>query len=263
MNLDTLTELGFPYSENVIFLFEGGSKMHGAKLEGTDDTDYYGIFLEPPHLVLGIDQYQHFIHTTGGKRGGNGPDDVDVTLYSLRKWAAQAAKGNPSFLSFLFANRPIYQTIYWGAVSIQHSKFAARNHASAFLGYAQDQLKRLYGGKGQKNIHRVALEEKFGYDTKYAMHTVRLLQECKEFLETGKMTFPRPNSDELIRIRQGEHKLSEVIEIAKALETQIQICRDYSALPKNVDRTEISHIIAKAYRDFWADRDAITTMRAT
>jgi hypothetical protein len=39
-----------------------------------------------------------------------------------------------------------------------------------FLGFADDQMKRLLGQKGQKNVHRAELEDKHGYDTKYAMH---------------------------------------------------------------------------------------------
>jgi hypothetical protein len=33
------------------------------------------------------------------------PEDVDLTLYGLRKWAALACKGNPSVLHFFFETR--------------------------------------------------------------------------------------------------------------------------------------------------------------
>src|SRR5580700_1828829 len=97
------TKYGFRYPDNLITAFIGGSQMHGAKLEGTDDTDWYGVYLELPERILGLDADEHFVYTTGGKRGGNGPGDVDVCLYSLRKWAKLAVKGNPSVLHFLFA----------------------------------------------------------------------------------------------------------------------------------------------------------------
>ncbi|AEZ66297.1 hypothetical protein phiTE_131 [Pectobacterium phage phiTE] len=36
-----------------------------------------------------------------------------------------------------------------------------------------------------RNAARHELEEKFGYDTKHAMHLVRLLRMSQEILETG------------------------------------------------------------------------------
>jgi uncharacterized protein len=96
-------QYGFPYPDNLIQAFIGRSQLHGAKVGGTDDTDWYGVFIEPPAKMIGLDRDEHFVFTTGGKLGGNGPQDVDVCLYSLRKWAGMAAKGNPSALHFVFA----------------------------------------------------------------------------------------------------------------------------------------------------------------
>ncbi len=69
----------------------GGSQAHGAKLGATDDTDWYGLYIPPPAKVLGLERDEHFVFTTGGKLGGNGPLDVDVCLYTLMKWAGLAA----------------------------------------------------------------------------------------------------------------------------------------------------------------------------
>lgn len=77
--------VGFPYADWVILSFIGGSQLHGAKIKDTDDTDWYGLFIEPAEKALGTDSYEHFVHTTGGERGDNRPGDTDVTLYSLRK----------------------------------------------------------------------------------------------------------------------------------------------------------------------------------
>jgi hypothetical protein len=39
---------GFPYQDNLIMAFIGGSQLHGAKIGAPDDTDWYGVFMEPP-----------------------------------------------------------------------------------------------------------------------------------------------------------------------------------------------------------------------
>lgn len=50
-----MLEAGFPLdSSSIIHLFIGGSQLHGAKVEGYDDLDIYGCYIEPPERILGI-----------------------------------------------------------------------------------------------------------------------------------------------------------------------------------------------------------------
>ncbi len=225
--------------------------MHGAKVDGTDDTDWYGVFIEPPAKMIGLDRDEHFVFTTGGKLGGNGPQDVDVCLYSLRKWAGMAAKGNPSALHFVFA-KETFSTPWWDRVVKQRDIFASRRHLMPFLKFADDQMERLLcGRKGQKSIHRAALEQKHGYDTKYAMHVIRLYLEAKEYMETGRITLPNPNVDLLIAIRQGKYKLSQIEEMGKQFEAEAQAAQAKSRLPEAVDLNAISGLIAGVYMSFW------------
>lgn len=247
--------LQFPYSDRIVLSFIGGSGMHGAKLDGHDDTDWYGIFIEPPEKALGTDSYEHFVHTTGGEPGGNRPTDVDVTLYSLNKWARLACKGNPSVLSFLFA-KPEFSHYVWARLALKPEIFLAKSHLNAFLGYANAQLKRLLGQQGQKNVHRTFLEEQHGFDTKYALHITRLLYEAKELMETGRLTFPRPERDLLIDIRKGKYKLYELEQMNNQLEVEVLEASNKSKLPPVVDRKAVSKVISETYLEHWAGRRA-------
>jgi hypothetical protein len=85
--LKHVAESAFPFPERLINLFVGGSELHGAKVHGTDDLDIYGVYVEPPELVLGLNSMPHFVWSTAGNERRNGPKDVDITLYSLKKWA--------------------------------------------------------------------------------------------------------------------------------------------------------------------------------
>jgi predicted nucleotidyltransferase len=230
--------------------FIGGSQAHGAKLGATDDTDWYGLYIPPPERVLGLDVEEHFVFTTGGQVGGNGPEDVDVCLYTLMKWARLAAKGNPSALHFLFVP-PEFTTEAWDRVARRPEPFLANGHVKPFLGFADDQMKRLLGEKGQKNVHRAALEEEHGYDTKYAMHVIRLYGEAKELMETGRITLPRPNKDELIEIRKGKYSLGEIKELGAQLEAEALAAQATSPLPDSVDRDAISQLMADTHLRFW------------
>lgn len=77
----------FPYWTEAIHLFVGGSALHGAKVSGYDDLDIYGVYVEPPEKILGVDAYEHFVWSTSGHDRKNDADDIDITLYGLRKWA--------------------------------------------------------------------------------------------------------------------------------------------------------------------------------
>jgi len=243
-------QYGFAHQDNLIMACIGGSQAHGAKLGATDDTDWYGLYIPPPINVLGLEREEHFVFTTGGKLGGNGPLDVDVCLYTLMKWARLAAKGNPSALHFLFA--PLeFTTRTWDRVAAQPELFLAKGHVKPFLGFADDQMKRLLGQKGQKNIHRAELEEKHGYDTKYAMHVIRLYGEAKELMKDGRITLPRPNRDELIEIRKGKYSLMEIQELGAQLESEALAAQATSALPDAVDRNAISRLLADVHLQFW------------
>src|ERR1700743_1630267 len=98
--MEVVQRSGFDAPEEVIHLFIGGSELHGAKVGATDDLDIYGVFIDPPDVVLGLEPREHFVWSTASDERRNGPDDVDVTLYSLRKWASLASRGNATCLHF-------------------------------------------------------------------------------------------------------------------------------------------------------------------
>lgn len=245
--------IGFPYADQVLLTFIGGSQMHGAKLQDSDDTDWYGIYVEPPTKVLGTDAYEHFVHTTGGERGGNRPSDTDVCLYGLKKWAHLACKGNPSVLHFLFAKAD-FQHLLWGRLALKREIFLAKSHIGSFLGYANAQMQRLLNQRGQKNCHRPFLEDQHGYDTKYAMHITRLLHEAKELMSDGQITLPRPEKELLIDIRKGKYKLHELVEMNNQLEVEVIAAKESSALPDKVNREVISEAISRTYLDYWSQQ---------
>jgi len=101
---------GFPHLDSLIHLFVGGSELHGAKVKNTDDLDIYGVYLEPPELVLGLDKQDFYVWSTAGDERRNGPDDIDVCLYSLRKWAGLAAKEYTTMLPLLPSTRQSEET---------------------------------------------------------------------------------------------------------------------------------------------------------
>jgi uncharacterized protein len=249
--LQHVKESEFPLQDHLIHLFVGGSELHGAKVHGTDDLDIYGLYIEPPEIVLGLESMPHFVWSTAGNARRNGPKDVDITLYSLKKWAGLACKGNPTALHFLFTKSALSNRI-WSGVLEQKEVFLSRSCVPQFLGFADAQLKRMTGklGRGKKG-QRPELEEKYGYDVKAGMHVLRLLYECHELVSTGKITLPRPERDLLIRARTGKYSMDKVLAMAQKLFAECEDAAKASSLPERVDRVAVSRLLADSYRRAW------------
>ena len=143
--ISALRQSQFPFLDSLIHLFVGGSELHGAKVKNTDDLDIYGVYLEPPELVLGLEKRDFYVWTTAGNERRNGPDDIDVCLYSLRKWAGLAAKGNPTALHFLFSRNYVPHPEPWKDVLKHKDVFLSRQASTQFRGFAEAQLRRLQG----------------------------------------------------------------------------------------------------------------------
>ncbi|HEU5403978.1 MAG TPA: nucleotidyltransferase domain-containing protein [Terriglobales bacterium] len=247
---------GFPCPENLIHLFIGGSELHGAKVGSTDDLDIYGVYIESPVLRLGIDTFPHFVWSTAGNERRNGPDDVDLTLYSFAKLAALMAKGNPTALHFLMAPNLSGRDEPWETtIRPRRALFAARAAADKFRGFANAQLRRLKGEGTGKHGQRPEYIGKHGYDTKAAMHIIRLLNEGIEFMRTGQITLPRPEPElsTLISIRTGEFgPLERVLELASQKFDELASAETNSSLPAEVDRGAINRLVAQTYLGFYA-----------
>jgi uncharacterized protein len=89
--------------------------------------------------------------------------------------------------------------------------------------------------KTHRNPQRAALEARFGYDTKHAMHLLRLLRSGLEIVKEGELRVRRPDAEELRGVRNGSLSFDELLAEAHRLEAEmkraIQTCR----LPAEVD----------------------------
>jgi predicted nucleotidyltransferase len=193
----------------------------------------------------------HFVWSTAGDERRNGPKDIDITLYSLRKWVGLACKGNPTALHFLFAEGTIRHPI-WAHIVSNKQVFLARSCARQFTGFANDQLKRMTGQKGRgKKGQRPELEEKYGYDVKSGMHVLRLLYECQELVSTGKITFPGPERDLLVRVRTGKYSMDRVVALAQKQFAKCEEAARKSSFPEKINRAAVSKLLVESYRAAW------------
>lgn len=88
--------------------------------------------------------------------------------------------------------------------------------------FAKDKHANYWEWKNNRNEMRSELEEQFGYDTKHAMHLVRLLRMGVEILTTGEVVVKRPDASELLNIRGGAWKYEELVKYAEDMDQTVR-----------------------------------------
>lgn len=209
------------WASRILLRVEVGSTAHGTGLPGGEDYDELAIMADPYDSMVGIAPFKETITWRPGRAEGerSQPGDYDLVVHGARKFCRLAAQGNPSILMVLFgpvrASSPLGQSL-----REQHSLFYSDRARLRFLGYARAQRERLLGVRGGKHTNRPELIAEHGYDTKYAMHMLRLGIQGYEYMQTGKISLPMRGAwaDQLRKVRHGEWRLREVLEHAEYFE---------------------------------------------
>jgi len=131
-------------------------------------------------------------------------------------------------------------------------RFVSRLAADRFLGYLQGQKAAMTGEKGA-HTNRPELVAIHGYDSKYAMHALRLGYQGVELLTTGRITLPvpEPGLSYLRSIRRGEVELAEVLDAVSEAEARLIELRDSSSLPDQPDRQWVDGWLHRSHLAYW------------
>src|SRR5208283_3759256 len=251
----------FMWPDSVIHVFMGGSAMHGATGNKPADLDILGVYIQPVELVLGIsqksDEGKWFdpdtqIWKPSGDNARTAAGEADLNLYSLRKWAGMAATGNTTALEFLFIENSAPKPDIWVKhVEPNRDAFISSRAGFHFLRFSESMLKRIKGEGQGKHGQRPELEHEHGYDTKAAMHLIRVLCEGIELMKYGRITLPRPEVVTLKGIRAGDFSLEGVEKMYADLTAELTAAQAASKLPPEVDRARISRVITAAQVEHW------------
>lgn len=239
-----------------------GSTAHGLHVDdGVDDRDEMGVCVEPLSAMLGVSEFEQVIYRTAAEREGrhDAPSragDLDLVVYSLRKWTRLALHGNPTVLLLLFLPSDLCTIRVATGAQLQELShhFASREAGQRFLGYLTAQKQRLTGERGGKDVRRPELVARYGFDTKYAMHMVRLGIQGVEFLKTGRLTLPmvEPERAWIRSIRVGEVSEQEVLSRAGELERELKDLIDGpGSLPAKANADAVWAFVRNVYLERW------------
>jgi len=108
--------------------------------------------------------------------------------------------------------------------------------------------------KNNRNAARSELEDKFGFDSKHAMHLVRLMRIGEEALTEGVIHVKRPDAEELLSIRNGAWTYKELIEYADHMDNKIRNeLYQKTSLRKYPDLQLASQLLINIQEDFWKE----------
>lgn len=236
-----------------------GSDVHGMAITGHDDRDEMGVYIETPEQLLGIaPTAEHYISRTQPQGVRSGPGDIDLSLYSLRKFMRLATAGNPTILTVLYAPEPALLTVTDLGHRLRKMKkrIVSAKAGWRFLGYLDGQRERMTGGGRQSRVpNRPELIEAHGYDTKYASHALRLGLQGIELMTTGNLSLPLRQADReaCMEIKRGEVNFDAALASIDDVRARLHdIMENHRyAWAEQPDMTAVNNWMVKATREHW------------
>ena len=219
-----------------------------------------GVFIEPAHHVMGLrEPLEQYVFRTQPEGARSGPGDVDLVIYSLRKYLRLAAKGNPTALLPLFAppESVVVTTRLGEELRSLAPKVLSQQAVRRFLGYMDAQRERLRGGGKRNRVpSRPELVERFGFDVKYAAHALRLAYQGLEVARDGQLTLPMPDAERrrVLEVKSGgvatvDEVLAEIDDVQAQVEDLLATGR--TALPPEPDWEVLGDWSVRAHRQHW------------
>lgn len=233
-----------------------GSTLHGTSVDdGLEDLDLMAIVLEDKDNFIGFNPQDVWVKRTKPQGVRSEAGDVDYVAYGLKKYLSLALKGNPTILLALFTTSKHIRILAKEGVLLRNlaPDIVSKQVFSPFRGYMDQQHKRLLGTAGQMNVTRPELIEKYGFDTKYAGHIIRLGLQGIEILTTGKILLPMKEEERklVIDVRTGRFTLSQVSKMVLDLEDKLVQAYNDSKLPEHPNREKVEAFMVKTYLEYW------------
>ena len=208
-------------------------------------------------MAIAMESMDELVSLTKEPFGSKVSTKPDKTTHGLHKYLKLALSGTPTILQMQFTIPDVFTREGTELLRLG-DKIVSRQAGPAFLGYMQSQKLRLLGMTGQKRVKRPELEEKHGYDTKYAMHALRLGLQGIELLTTGGMEIPlAPDAHKLLMdVRTGQIPLADYTKLFDRTEQQLRDLLDGPpeklAVPPEPDRKAVELWLHDTYRKHWA-----------
>ncbi|MBX3001599.1 MAG: nucleotidyltransferase domain-containing protein [Caldilineaceae bacterium] len=97
--------------------------------------------------------------------------------------------------------------------------------------------------RAHRNPERAATEERYGYDTKHALHLLRLYRMGIEILQEGTVRVYRPDAAWLRQVKEGLYTYPHLMALVAELKEELTAAEANTALPEAPDRQQIDDLL--------------------
>lgn len=175
-----------------------------------------------------------FLSTRAGKRFGGYARSQLERMERHRRWLTNPPKAAPD--PGAYGAAPVDGVL----------KFADPARRKEF-DRAQKRWDHYRTWRRERNEARAELEAAHGYDTKHAVHLIRLLRMGEEILTRGEVLVRRPDADELIALRRGEWPFERVMDEARERTGRLPGLMETSPLPVAPDRGAVNRLVVELH----------------
>lgn len=228
-----------------------GSIGHGTYVpRHIDDIDILGVYMPVADELFGI--FPGSRHWIVSKEDGR----LDGTFYSFQRALYLLTKSNPNLMPLLFVDGKEFLTLTpaWTLVVEARGLFVTKEFYKSLEGYARSQFrdmnKTVY--EGYMGVKRKRLVDQFGYDTKHAAHTIRILRMGIELMRGGSMNIDRTgiDADEVLSIKLGALSRADLLDLAEEHFAQFAESMEHAGLPERIDREAVNALCVTVLSNF-------------
>lgn len=248
--------------QNVVYETMMGSVAYGVSGDSSD-IDVYGFCIPPksdifPHLrgeIAGFGRQHQRFSVYDPHHIKDGDKEYDLAMYSIVKYFGLIMENNPNMIDSLFTPRRcvLFTTEVGEMIRDERRMFLHKGAWHKFKGYAYSQLHKI-GKANKSNPKRSADIEAYGYDLKFAYHTVRLLGEVEQIMVEHDLDITR-NREQLKDIRRGAWTLEYLREWFAEKEKSLERVYAESTLRYGPDEDRIRGLLMRCLEHHYGSID--------
>lgn len=185
--------------------------------------------------------------------------EYDVEMTDIIKIFELARLGNPNIIGNLFVpdNCILHITEIGTLIRENRKEFLSKFCWPRFKGYAYGMMKKMKNKKPEGD--RIALVEKYGYDTKFAMNLVRLLSEVEQILLHEDLDL-QLNKEQHKAIRHGEWPEQDIYDYFHSKEKSLEKVYLNSKLRVKPNEAKLKQLLIDCLEIQYQDIKNIVTM---
>jgi len=178
--------------------------------------------------------------------------EFDFNIYGITKFFQLCMDNNPNMIGLLYTPiRCVLFTTKIGEMVRENRKlFLHKGAWHKFKGYSYSQIHKMKTkiptGKRKETI------EKFGYDVKFGLHCIRLLNEIEQILTEHDLDLER-NREQLKSIRRGEWSMEDILEYFNKKEKELETLYTSSTLQHSPDEPKIKQLLIDCLEEYYGD----------